>query len=567
MWSIHDVPRTASGGRGRLTRFLRAVGWGERLLVVSSVSLMVMIGAVSAAQASTPGTISTLAGQGGTIASQFADGELASSSQLFRPYGSAGGVGGDVLIANTYAYGVALVAGADCASDCPYGLSSTLEGHIYAVAGDRAEGYSGDGGPALSADLSLPVSVVVDEGGDIVIVDNQNERVRLVARSSCASECPYGLPSMTRGYIYTVAGDGTAGYSGDSGPATGAELNDPTAVAVDQYGDLLIGDTHNQRVRLVAGSNCAGHCPYGLASLTKGYIYTVAGDGTAGFGGDDGSARSAKLSYPTAVTIDGIGDLLIADTGNNRVRLVADSSCASDCQYGLRSMTPGDIYTVAGTATSGYSGDGGPADLARLSSPQGLAVDGVGDLLIDDTNNNRVRLVPDIGCSTDCDYGLSGWLGKGFIYTAAGDGMFGEDGNNGPATSAQLTSPLGLGVDNAGDLLIADPNASLVQIVTASQPPPVCYETGIQRVGQDGFTGDHDQEGVIVYAPAGLASITQVTVVNGTANHSAFTSGTTGPVLVTAAKTAQTTLTSGYYKATDDLGRSTYCGFYVPSTG
>lgn len=545
-----------------LAWFARTVGWGGRVFVGFVVLLCVLASLARAAGAAVPGTISTVAGNGTEGFS--GDGGPAFLAAMGQPGGVAADPGGDLLIVDVSNNRVRLVSGASCASDCPYGLPSTTEGDIYTVAGNGTAGYSGDSGPATSAGLRYPIAVAVDEYGDLVIADSSS-RVRLVAKASCASDCPYGLASMARGDIYTVAGDGVLGYSGDGGAATSAEINFPLGVAVDQHGNLAISDSYNYRVRLVAASNCASDCPYGLPSLTKGYIYTVAGNGTAGYGGDDGPATRAELWTPRGLTFDGVGDLLIADMSNQRVRLVAGSSCAFDCQYGLRSMTPGDIYTVAGDGSDGYSGDGSPANLAKLSYPSGVAVDEVGDLLVDEINNDRVRLVPDIGCHIECAYGLpSGWEGKGFIYTVAGNGTFGYGGDGGPAAIAELGYPFAIGVDDTGDLLIGDNYNFRIRLVTAAQPPPVCYETGARRVGQDGFTGQRDQEDVIVYAPTGLASITGVTLVNGTATYPPFTPGTTGPVLVTATKTVQSTLTSGHYKATDDRGRTTYCGFYIP---
>jgi hypothetical protein len=182
------------------------------------------------------------------------------------------------------------------------------------------------------------------------------------------------------GTISTIAGNGTVGYAGNGGPATSAELDYPTNVVADADGDLLIADPGNALVRLVAGSNCTSGCPFGLAAMTKGDIYVVAGTGTRGYGGDGGPARSAQLNFPFGLVLDRQGDLLIADQSDNVVRLVARVSCASDCPYGLKSMAPGDIYTIAGDGTGGFAGDGGLATNAELGGPSGLAFDQAGDL-------------------------------------------------------------------------------------------------------------------------------------------------------------------------------------------
>ena len=145
-------------------------------------------------------------------------------------------------------------------------------------------------------------------------MDISNNRVRVVA---AATGTFYGQ-AMTAGDIYTVAGTGHPGYSGDGGPATAAELSNPDGVAVDQAGNLVIGDTYNNVVRVVAARTGTF---YGQA-MTAGDIYTVAGNGTPGFAGDGGSARQAELSSPEGVAVDRAGDLVIGDGGNGRVRLV-----------------------------------------------------------------------------------------------------------------------------------------------------------------------------------------------------------------------------------------------------
>jgi hypothetical protein len=198
----------------------------------------------------------------------------------------------------------------------------------------------------------------------VQVAGGDRARVRGIVALSVLCIALFGLASSAQaapGTISTLAGDGTYGYSGDGGPATSAELDYPSGVAVDAGGDLLIADSANRRVRLVAGASCSSACPYGLASMTEGDIYTIADNGTNGYSGDGGPASSAELDYPSGVAVGPGGDLLIADYLGNRVQLVAGASCSSGCPYGLASMTKDDIYTIAGTGTSGYSGDGGPA--------------------------------------------------------------------------------------------------------------------------------------------------------------------------------------------------------------
>ena len=250
------------------------------------------------------------------------------------------------------------------------------------VAGTNAVfgGPLGDGGPATSAALSSPEGVTADSAGNVLISDTGNSRIRVVAASTATF---YGQ-SMTAGDIYTVAGDGARGFSGDGGSAAAAELNEPDGVAVDGAGNVLIADVLNQRIRVVAASSGTF---YGLA-MTAGDIYTIAGDGTLGFSGDGGPATAAELNYPQGVAADSAGNLLIADSSNNRIRVVA---ARTGTFYG-QAMTAGDIYTIAGNGGLGFAGDGGPGTTAELSYPAAVTVD-AGNVLIADFENYRIREV------------------------------------------------------------------------------------------------------------------------------------------------------------------------------
>ena len=208
-----------------------------------------------------------------------------------------------------------------------------------------------------------------------------------------------------------MAGTGTPGFSGDDGPATTAQLMGPRGLAVAADGNLYIADFGNHRVRRVG--------------LSSGRITTVAGTGTAGFSGDDGLATAAQLANPTGVAVDAAGNLYIADNGNHRVRRVDPS---------------GVITTVAGTGAQGFSGDRGPAIAAQLNSPVGVAVDTAGSLYIADRGNERVRRVDP----------------SGVIITVAGTGVQGFSGDRGPAIAAQLNTPRDVAVAADGTLYIAD---------------------------------------------------------------------------------------------------------------
>jgi len=188
-------------------------------------------------------------------------------------------------------------------------------GDIYTVAGTGSRTFSGDGGPATAASVPFPSSVAVDRSGNLVISEPYSDRVRVAAVKSGK----FYNQAMTAGDIYTVAGNGTYGFAGDGGPATSAEMRDPTGVTVDARGNLLISDSLNQRVRLVAVTSGTY---YGTA-VTGGDIVTVAGNGVAGFLGDSHQASSAELNSPQATGVDGSGNLLIVDTRNGRVRAVS----------------------------------------------------------------------------------------------------------------------------------------------------------------------------------------------------------------------------------------------------
>ncbi|MCY3022432.1 MAG: HYR domain-containing protein, partial [Planctomycetota bacterium] len=225
-------------------------------------------------------------------------------------------------------------------------------GTISTVAGNGNWGYSGDNVVATSTSLGYVTGLAADWGSNLFIADTSNNRIRRV-------------DSMTR-IITTVAGNGTAGYSGDGGPATSATLNRPSGVLLDGSGNLYIADNGNHRIRKVNGMSQT--------------ITTVAGNGTAGFSGDGATATLASLNGPIAVALDWAGSLYIVDTGNHRIRKVDAWS--------------NTISTVAGDGNSSYYGDGGPAPLAALNYPNGVAVNSSdGTLYVADRDNNRIRRV------------------------------------------------------------------------------------------------------------------------------------------------------------------------------
>ncbi len=278
---------------------------------------------------------------------------------------------GNLVIADTGDNAVRVVA---ARTGTFYGHAMT-SGDIYTVAGDGTAGFSGDGGPATSAELNAPASAAVDGAGNVVIADSNNHRVRVAAGTAGTF---YGVP-MTAGNIYTVAGDGTFGFSGDRGPATSAELENPQSVAVDGAGNLLIADSFTARVRAVAAH--AGS--YYGRPMTAADIYTVAGNGKV-TSGDRGPALAAELGAPAGTAVDSGGNTFVADGGTgpqaSRVQLLP----ASPGMFFGQAMTAGNVYTVAGTGKTGFTGDGGPATSAELSGATGLAADAAGNLVISD---------------------------------------------------------------------------------------------------------------------------------------------------------------------------------------
>jgi sugar lactone lactonase YvrE len=367
---------------------------------------------------------------------------------------------------------VLMVATETCTSDCAYGLAATIDNHIYTIAGGGSD--LGNGASGAHASLLGAWNVTIAPGIGVLLASG--ESARLLAASNCTSDCPFTLPMTVANDIYTVAGNGTVAFSGESGPPTSLELGWPRAVTSDAAGDVLVLDARNGRVRMIAAMKCDSGCTYGLPSTARGEMYTIAGGGNSI--GDSVPARSASLfevredgqlepgDTPTSMTVDAAGDVIVSD-GQRLVRLIAAFSCTTSCPYGLHTMVGGDIYTIAGEGAEGAGGDGGPAISAQLGyGARGMALDARGDLLIADTSNNRVRLVAGNSCSAECPYGLPA-MRKGDIYTVAGTGESGAKGNGKPATAAQLSRPADIAVDREGNLLIADTYNLQVRFVAA----------------------------------------------------------------------------------------------------
>jgi hypothetical protein len=446
-------------------------------------------------QAMTAGDIYTVAGDG--IRGFAGDGGPATAAELGGPKAVAVDPAGNLVVADAANERIRVVA---VSNGTFYGQAMTA-GDIYTIAGDGARGFSGDGGPATSAGLNGPESVAVDSAGNVILADEFNSRVRLVAAQAGTF---YGQ-AMTADDIYTIAGDGVIGFSGDGGPATSAQLFGPASVTVDSAGNVILADEFNGRVRLVAAQ--AGTF-YGQA-MTADDIYTIAGRPTAYYSGNGVPATAAQINLfeSSAVRVDGSGNVLIADMTDNRIRVVA----ARTGIFYRRAMTAGDIYTVAGNGADGFAGDGISATKAQLSIPQGVATDSRGNLLVADSGDNRIRVVAE---SSGRLYGQS--MTAGDIYTIAGNGSSGtatgSNGDGGAAAKAALDNPTGVTVDHHGNVVIADRLHSRIRVVAESTGHlyGVAMTAGdiytVAGNGADGFAGDGGRAAnAELYAPEEVA--------------------------------------------------------------
>jgi sugar lactone lactonase YvrE len=291
-------------------------------------------------------------------------------------------------------------------------------GTISTVAGNGVQGFSGDGGPAVAAELDSPAGLALDAAGDLYIADSHNQRIREV--------------SAATGAITTIAGTGAAGFSGDGGAATAAQLDLPSALALDPAGNLYVADTANHRVRRIASAS--------------GLIATVAGNGIEGFAGDGGAATTAQIDSPSGLALDAAGNLYLSDTHNGRVREVSAASGAISTVAGV-GVAPGGVQS--------FAGDGGAATAAGLALPRGLTIDAAGNLYFADSANHRIRRISP----------------SGIITTVAGQGTESFTGDNGSAAAASLDSPRSVAISPDGLLTLADSGNQRVRQLNA-QPAP-----------------------------------------------------------------------------------------------
>jgi trimeric autotransporter adhesin len=473
------------------------------------------------------GVITTVAGNG--TGGYSGDGGKATSAELHFPNGVAADSAGNLYIADYNNQRIRKV--------------SVTTGIITTVAGNGALGFSGDGGAATSAKLNDPASVVVDLAGNLYIADYHNNRIRKVnattgiittvagGGSGCAGQsdsvgdgcaatsAELSLPryvvvdsshnlyisdsqnerirkvSAATGVITTVAGDGTSGYSGDTGPATSDELHQPFGVAEDSAGNLYIADSLNNRIRKASGTTSPVIFPetaVGSSSASQKVLLRI-----------NSSLKITSISVPksqggkqefTVGTIAGCtangtttnaGSLCTVPVtahpgypGWRQVPLVVQTS-AGTFNFGMESLglgpqpvlLPGVIKTVAGTGAQGYSGDGGPATKAELGGAYGVAVDSAGNLYIADPYNYRVRKVS---------------AATGVITTVAGNGTLGYSGDGGPATKAEFTGSLNIAVDSASNLYIVDLDYCVIRKVSAATG----LITTVVGNGTQGYSGD-----------------------------------------------------------------------------
>jgi uncharacterized protein (TIGR03437 family) len=314
---------------------------------------------------------------------------------------------------------------------CSIPLFAQTSGSIQTIAGNGSASFSGDGGPATLAGINVAVDVSADRSGNLFIADQFNHRIRRVAKD---------------GTISTVAGTGVAGYSGDNGRAVNAQINTPIGICVDSAGNLYIADLGNQRIRKVDAA---------------GIITTLAGNGSKSYGGDGGPAINASFNNPVRVIVDPLGNVLVADQTNQRIRRITPG--------GTISTFAGNGVGNPSTGLGAYSGDGGPAVSASLNNPTALTVDASGIVYFSDQYNQRIRKI-----AVD-----------GTITTIAGNGVPGFFGDGGPAISASLNFPGGIVVDSAGNLYFNDDINYRTRRISSDGTINTIAGSGVQ-----GFFGD-----------------------------------------------------------------------------
>lgn len=278
-------------------------------------------------------------------------------------------------------------------------------GTIMTIAGSGAAGFAGDLGPATSSLLNSPSAISADSAGNVYIADQSNHRIRKL--------------TIATQIISTIAGTGVASFSGDGGDGTLATLNLPSGIAVDAPGNVYFSDTNNNRIRV-------------LRAVTN-IIMTVAGSSITGFNGDGSLAIYAALTTPRGIAVDEYGNIVISDSGNNRVRML--------------NVTTGIIITVIGTGYTGFSGNNGPGTSANIgccTSSVGVAA---GKVYVSEPNSRRILILDSK---------------SGILSTQVGNGTSGVAGDGKPGTSASIDQVAGIAVTLNGDIYIADGSYSRI---------------------------------------------------------------------------------------------------------
>ena len=441
-----------------------AVGSQDRLFIADTLNHRVRL--------LDPATrrVQTVAGNGTPEFS--GDGGLAAAAGLFQPGGIALDGQGNLFIADTANNRIRRV--------------EVFTQVIDTVAGNDGDTFIGDGGPAQFATLRAPEGITADSNNNVIVSDTGYRRIRVIGSDT--------------NLINTVAGNGTANYSGDGGTAKSAALFAPDGTGYDAASNLFIADTSNHRIRRV--------------DAATGLVTTVAGTGVAGFLGDAAPAVNEPLNFPEDVAVDSLGNLFIADRVNSRVRrvdaetgfvtsfvgsgsfafagdgLTGDKAAvrqprgvavdtddnlfiADTLNHRIRRVfnETGKIFTYAGNGNADHSGDGGPATSATLNEPNGVVADAEGNIYIADTGNHRVRRVD---------------VETRIIITVAGNGEAGFSGDGGQATSARLNEPTDVAVDGQGSLFIADSLNNRVRRVDLAAGTI----TTVAGEGAPGFGGD-----------------------------------------------------------------------------
>jgi len=297
------------------------------------------------------------------------------------------------------------------------------QGQTYTIAGNGSSGFSGDGGSAIAAQLRFPSGLAMDAQHRLYIADSLNNRIR----------------RLENGIITTFAGSGSYGFSGDGGSAINAQFRNPTAISISNDGAIFIADSSNHRIRKID---------------TNGLISTVVGTQAFGFAGDNGAATAAQLNFPQSVAVDRLGNVFIADTNNHRIRRVD---------------TSGRITTFAGIGSAGFSGDGDFAALSQLNQPTSIRINAVGELFIADSGNQRIRKIDS----------------SGIIRTVAGNGLSGFAGDNALAINALLNYPRGISFDRDGNVYFVDSGNHRIRKIALDNTIST-----LAGMGSAGFAGD-----------------------------------------------------------------------------